>query len=149
MPVRCEINLLTPSGTPIVAKDSIVYLGATLSTTGQLRGELGKRFGAAWGEFCRHSRAWKHTAISTARKIQVFQALVTSKVMYSLNLAWLNKAERRMLDGFQAKCIRRILHIPHAYISRISNQDVLSRAGQQSYTTQLLKHQLLWFGKKK
>eukprot|EP00959_Pyramimonas_sp_CCMP1952_P205378 4295047-Pyramimonas_sp.AAC.1 len=76
----------------------MVYLGATISTTGQLRGELGKRLGAAWGEFCRHSRAWKHAAISTARKIHLFQALVTSKVMYLLNSAWLNKAERRMLD---------------------------------------------------
>eukprot|EP00959_Pyramimonas_sp_CCMP1952_P059992 1253339-Pyramimonas_sp.AAC.1 len=121
----------------------MVYLGATLSNSGQLRGELGKRLGAAWGEFCRHSRAWKHAAISTTRKLQVFQALVTNKVMYSLNSAWLNKAERRRLDGFQARCLRRILHIPHAYISRVSNEQVLLQAGQQRYTVQLLRHQLL------
>ena len=72
---------------------------------------------------------------------------MTSKVMYSLNSAWLNKAERRRLDGFQARCLRRILHIPHAYFSRVSNEQVLSQSGQQPYTAQLLRSQLLWFGK--
>ena len=147
MPVRCDMSLTTPQGEPIPAKESIVYLGATISSSGRLSGELNKRLGAAWGEFCRYRRAWKHTAIAKARKLQVFQSLVTSKVMYSLNSAWLNKAERRQLDGFQARCLRSILHIPSAYISRVPNRDVLLRANQEPYTTQLLKQQLLWFGK--
>eukprot|EP00959_Pyramimonas_sp_CCMP1952_P004397 92277-Pyramimonas_sp.AAC.1 len=76
----------------------MVYLGATLSNSAQLRGELGKESGAAWGEFYRHIRAWKHAATSATRKLQLFHALVTRKVMYSLNSAWLNKADRERLD---------------------------------------------------
>ena len=147
MPVRCNTNLRTPSGDLIPAKDSMVYLGATLSSSGRLSGELGRRLGAAWGEFCKYARAWKHTAISTARKINIFEALVSSKVMYSLNSAWLQKADRRRLDGFQCRCLRRILHIAPAYVSRNSNKQILTQAGQQPYTAQLLKHQLLLFGK--
>ena len=109
--------------------------------------ELNRRIGAAWAEFCKYERAWKHTAITVPRKLELFQALVTSKLMYSLNTAWLNKAERRRLDGFQARCLRKVLHIPPAFLTHISNKVVLQRAGQQPYTAQLLRHQLTWFGK--
>ena len=39
------------------------------------------------------------------------------------------------------------MHIPHSYISRISNRDVLEAAGQKPYTQQLLAQQLILFGK--
>ena len=38
-------------------------------------------------------------------------------------------AARRRLDGFHAKCLRRICGIPPSFISRVSNVDVITRAG--------------------
>jgi hypothetical protein len=67
--------------------------------------------------------------------------------MYSLNTAWLNKAERRRLDGFQARCLRIILHIPPAFLTRVPNSKVLEQAGQKQYSAQLLQQQMLLFGK--
>ena len=122
-------------------------LGATLFKTGSVSSELNRRLGAAWKEFCKYSLAWKHTSIHAERKIEVFQSFITSKVMYSFSTVWWNKAERRRLNGFQARCLRRILNIPAAFVSRISNKTVLSKSGQLPYTCQLLRHQLLWFGK--
>ena len=55
--------------------------------------------------------------------------------------------EWNTLDGFQARCLRQILRIPHSYISRISNKTVLEKAQMPRYSSQLLKHQLVWFGK--
>eukprot|EP00959_Pyramimonas_sp_CCMP1952_P110992 2321958-Pyramimonas_sp.AAC.1 len=74
--------------------------------------------------------------LALSEGLKFFQALVTSKVMYSLNSAWLNKAERKRLDGFQARCLRRILHIPHACVSRVSNEHAPLQSGQQPYTVQ-------------
>ena len=60
---------------------------------------------------------------------------------------WLNVAAKWRVDGFQARCLRRILNIAPAYVSRVSNRSVLEAAGQAPYSAQLLKHQLTWFGK--
>ena len=37
--------------------------------------------------------------------------------------------------------------VAYAYVSRVSNKTVFEQAGQPSYASQLLRHQLLWFGK--
>ena len=54
---------------------------------------------------------------------------------------WFVSSQRRCLDGFYVLCLRRISHIPVAYVSRISNRVVLERAGASAFTEQLLKHQ--------
>ena len=105
-----------------------------------------------WGyakrqEFSKYDRAWKHTALSKRRKLDLLQALVTSKILYSLNTAWLNKAERRRLDGFKARCLRRILHIPPAFLTRVPESKVLEQAGHMQYSAQLLQQQIILFGK--
>ena len=69
-----------------------------------------------------------------------------SKLAYGLHTATLNKAERCRLDGFHARCLRRILKIPHAYHSRISNKTVLEQAGTRALSIQILQRQLLYLG---
>merc|ERR1712224_287870 len=81
------------------------------------------------------------------RKVQCFQAVISSKLLYGLSSAWLNEAEQRRLNGFQARCLRRIYNIQPSFISRISNVEVLKRAGQVEFTKQLLKQQLKLFQK--
>ena len=145
--IGCDIRLRTPEGREIPAQDHLSYLGATLYSSGCVAKELNKRLGAAWAEFVKYERAWKHTAVDKYRKIQMFQALITSKVLYSLSTAWLNQSEKRRLDGFQAKCLRRVLHIPPSFLSRVSNKAVLQQARQDPYSTQLLRQQLALYGK--
>ena len=67
--------------------------------------------------------------------------------MYSLPALWLNQAERHKLDAFHAKALRKILHIPHSYYSRISNEAVFLRADQPALSKILLKRQLLQMGR--
>ena len=57
--------------------------------------------------------------------------------MYGLAAAVTNKADQRRLDGFQAKCLRRILRIEHSFLSRVSNKDVLEQAGHQPLSARL------------
>ena len=66
---------------------------------------------------------------------------------YGLSSAWLHMKEQRQLDGFHAKCPRKLLRVRPSYFSRVSNQKILEQSGQVSYTVQLLKQQLLLYGK--
>ena len=67
--------------------------------------------------------------------------------MYGLSSAWLHVKEQRQLDGFQAKCLRKLLRVRRSYFSRVSNQKILEQSRQVSHTVQLLKQQLLLYGK--
>ena len=62
-----------------------------------------------------------------------------------LNVVVLNKAELRKIDGFQAKCLRSILHIPPPYISRVSNATVLQRSHCKRLSAILKFRQLCLF----
>ena len=55
-------------------------------------------------------------------------------------------AEQRRIDAFQNYCLRQILRIPSAYISRVSNAEVLRRSGQVLLSKAILKSQLELLG---
>ena len=69
-----------------------------------------------------------------------------SRLVYGLATSWLVKTQRRRVDGFYAKCLRRILRIPSAFISRVSNQHVFDAAGVVPVSLQIEKQQLKLFG---
>ena len=66
--------------------------------------------------------------------------------MYGLQSACLNKSERRRLDGFQARCLRRVLRIPPSFYSRVSNRTVLESCGQKALSARLLQQQMIYMG---
>jgi len=82
-----------------------------------------------------------------ARKFAIFQAVIVSRMIYGLSSAWLNVAEMRRLNGFQCRCLRVIQRIPPSFVSRVSNKVVLQESGQVQLGRQLLKQQLLMFGR--
>ena len=145
--VRTDAAVRTQDGILIRSKASMSYLGISLHADGAMKCELGQKLGMAWADFASLSRLWSHTSVSKVRKIEVFQSVISARLLYGLNSAWLNIADARRLDGFQARCLRRILGIRHAYYSRVSNKTVLELAQQPPYTKQLLKQQLLLYGK--
>ena len=77
----------------------------------------------------------------------MFQALIVSRLTYGLASLWLLSSQRRRLDGFYVRCLRRILRIPAAYYSRVSNVEVLRRANAMPITNLLMRRQMELFGK--
>ena len=124
-----------------------MYLGGLLRSHGRPPGELSRRLGEAGRVFEHLSAIWKHANISKKQNIHIFDACVTSKLLYSLESLWLLQDDRNKLDGFYAKCLRRLLGIPASYESRISNKTVLSRVGVACLSGRLLQRQLLMFGR--
>ena len=98
--------------------------------------------GMALGTFNTLARIWKHCSLSRRRKLEIFNAVVVSKLVYGLNTAWLNVAERRRLDDFQNRCLRKILNIAPAFISRIANVEVLTLGSQTPLSRTLQEQQV-------
>ena len=125
----------------------MVYLGSILASDGRLTKELSRRLGMAQRTFNGLARVWRHSSLGRKRKIEIFNSHVVSKLMYSLAACWLNKSERRRVDGFQNRCLRTIWGMKPSYISRVSNASVLQTTGERPLTCALQRHQLLLFGR--
>ena len=121
LPIGCEASIAAPDGSYLTCKSSISYLGSYLDATGAGGPEICRRLGEAKGQFDKLARVWRHSALHPQQKIRIFQACVVSKLLYCLHTMWLNKAELRKIDGFQAKCLRSIFHIPPPYICKRSS----------------------------
>ncbi len=145
--VNGDYGLETPDGDAIPPSDVMKYLGATIHADGKLKRELNRKLGTARADFQKLHRLWRNTSLTRPRKIAIFQSVVVSRLLYGLGSAWLNVAEVRRLNGFQCRCLRAILGIKPSYVSRVSNARVLEQAGQIQMSRQLLKQQLLLFGR--
>ena len=137
--VRCNSAVHRPDCSLIQPQSTLLYLGSVVSDDGRISGELARRLGIAAGEFRKLSRLWRHSRLGRERKVQIFAAIVVSILLYGLAAAWLNKADRRKLDGFQNRCLRVIWGIKPAYVSRVSNKTVLETTGQRPLTVLLQK----------
>eukprot|EP00959_Pyramimonas_sp_CCMP1952_P054011 1129634-Pyramimonas_sp.AAC.1 len=58
-----------------------------------------------------------------------------------------DKAEKGRLDGYQARCLRIIQHLPPAFLTRVPNSKVPEQAGQKQCSAQLLQRQIPLVGK--
>ena len=146
LPINTSGMIETPGGDTVTIKESITYLGSALSNDGRICTEVSRRLGAAKCTFGCLQRVWNNSTLGTQRKIQVLTACVYTKLLYGLTVVCLTKADKKRIDGFQARCLRRILRIPPVYYSRISNTTVLERARQKPLSQSLVNYQLLYFG---
>jgi hypothetical protein len=143
--VKTSAKIRRPDNGFVAEKQSLVYPGSALDGSGRIAPELGRRLGMAQSDFRSLARVWAHSTLSRAQKCRIFDACVVSKLCYSFEVASLNVSERRRLDGFQARCLRRICKIPPAFISRVSNATVLCIADQLALSTTLSRQQLSYF----
>ena len=130
-----------PSGTPVRMVDKVVYLGGLLTSDMSAKPELSRRIGEAKAIFKALHKCWAHANITRGRKIELYKAIVVPKLMYNLESIWLLQADKRKLDGFHARCLRKILSIPSSFVSRISNKTVLERSGETPLSTTLSERQ--------
>ena len=137
----------TMGGEDVKRKDSMVYLGGLLTADGRIGPELGRRLGMAQRVFQELQRVWRHANITRERKKQIYTSCVLSQLMYCLHTAWLNEAERKKLDGFHCRCLRRICGIAPAFVSRVSNHRVLEQASETPLRIALLRHQLILYAR--
>ena len=74
---------------------------------------------------------WKLGKCSKKRKLQVWNAVIRSKLTYGLVTLQINKDKASRLDAFQLKGIRRILKWKTTYIERKNTNRRLRRAASE------------------
>ena len=126
---RCNDRIRARDRADVRQRESMVYLGASLSADGRVDSEVARRIGAARVDFRTLQRVWAHASLAVKDNVRIYEACVVSSLTYGLQTAWLPVAARRRLDGFHANCLRRVCNIPPSFISRVSNADVVTRAG--------------------
>ena len=109
--------------------------------------ELTRRLGEAQRIFKQLAKIWGHTSVGWQQKYRVYESCVLGKLLYSLDSIWLLSADRNRLDVFHCRCLRRLLGIPHSYISRVTNADVLNRAHAEPLSQMLLDRQINLYDK--
>ena len=123
----------------------MVSLGGLITCDGRANVEVIRRVGEGRALFKQLQKIWSHANITTSRKVAIYQSCIVSKVLHSLESLWLLKADRDRIDAFHSNCIRRILRIPHSFISRVSNQVVLEKAGVGRLSSLLERRQVALF----
>jgi len=145
--IGSDRRLQRPDGSTFASSEFLEYLGGQISKDGRADSEISRKIGRAYADLKLLSSLWSHAGVSRKDKVYFFNALVLSRLAYGLSTQWLVTVQRRRLDGFVARCLRRMLGIPSAYISRVSNASVYAQAGIQRFSDQLLKQQLVLLGK--
>ena len=87
----------------------------------------------------------KSRDITLPTKVRLVKAMVFPVVMYGCESWTINKAERRIIDGFELWCWRRLLRVP--WTARRSNQSILKEISPGcSLEGLMLKLKLKYFG---
>ena len=146
MPIQCECHLTDLLGNAIKQKAVLKYLGANIASSGIVTSELSQKIGLAEHDFKTLTQVWNHANMSSLFKFQVYMACIVQKLLYGLDGAVLSKTDMKKLDAFHVRCVRRILRISHAYISRVSNKFVLQEMGALPLSQMLQERQLILFG---
>ena len=125
--VNAHYSIVTPTGESIQPSEVVTYLGANMYAGGAVGSEFNKKLGTAWAEFCKLHKLWNHSSLTMRRKVKFYLAVVVSRLLYGLSSVWLNVAESCRLNGFHARCLRKITGIKPSFVSRVSNAAVLQR----------------------
>jgi len=144
---RTEAKVLAPDGSEVAGATSLEYLGSRVHEDGRAAAELTRRIAICAADFRNLSRIWKHSHISLQRKVQIYNAIIVSRLLYGLSALWLGTPEQKRLDGFHCYCLRRIARIPSAYYSHVSNAAVYVKLNQQPLSHRVLRQQLLYLQK--
>ena len=136
---------ITLNGEPLKNVDKFTYLGSTISASLNLDDELNSRIGKAATAFSKlGKRAWENKRLTIKTKVMIYQACVLSALLYGSESWTLYSNQEKKLNMFHMRCLRKLLKIK--WQDKVTNADVLKRAGTTSMYVTLRNRRLRWLG---
>ena len=133
------------NGNQLKNTERFVYLGSTITSSLSLDDEINMRIGKAATTFGKlMKRAWENEKLTTKTKVLIYQACVVTSLLYGCESWTLYAHQERKLNTFHLRCLRKILGIK--WQDKVTNNEVLEKAGLQSMFTILRKRRLRWLG---
>ena len=105
-------------GRLVPRKHSAAYLGSLLTDSFDNKTEVLNRLGDCIATANRLKLFWQKARTSVRWKIQVFHAIVRSKLLHGLECIQVTESEISKLNAFQNESLRRILGKPPTFIDR-------------------------------
>ena len=119
-------------GSKLKPKEEVRYLGCALNNKADSSKELQKRIADCMVVLNNLQLFWRHGDSSIKKKLEVYNAVIKTKLIYGLESLQLTQASTKKLDTFQLKGLRKILKLETTYInSEYSNDYVYERATQE------------------
>ena len=122
-----KANIHFKDGTKIEKADQVTYLGGTITATASREAEISSRMTKALATCQKLKIFWRKTNASIAWKIQVYNAVIISQLVYGLNTLNITPAIKARLDAFHMRGLRYILNIDHSYYSHVTNEEVINK----------------------
>ena len=121
------------------------YIGSTITDNLSLDTEINKMIGKAASTLARlTARVWTSPKLSIKTKMAVYNACVIRTLLYGSKTWNTYAGQERRLNTFHVRSIRRILGM--SWQDKVTNSDVLSRAGLPTMYTLLRQRRLRWLG---
>ena len=132
-------------GTTLKSVKQFTYLGSTLSTDATIDIEVNNRINKASAAFGRLStRVWNQHDLRLQTKINVYNAVVLSALLYGSETWTCYRRHIRLLESFHMRRLRAIVGI--RWQDLISNVKVLEMTQSTSIQCWIIRAQLRWVG---
>ena len=105
-------------GTNLKLVNSVIYLGASMNNTDTPKQDVNTRIGTCMAVLNRLNFFWKKSNCPCKFKLQVFDAVIRSKLVYSLDAVSLTPGLYTKLNSIQFKGLRKILKLDHTFVNR-------------------------------
>ncbi|XP_060786154.1 uncharacterized protein LOC132891976 [Neoarius graeffei] len=136
---------ITTGGELLTTCEKFVYLGSTLSHSVHINQEVSCRISKASAAFGRlQSSVWDHHRISLSTKLQVYQAIVITSLLYGCEMWTVYSRHAKQLNRFHMCCLRKVMHV--TWQEKIPDTGILGRANLPSIFAMLKRSQLRWSG---
>ena len=129
---------------PVTTTDNFTYLGSTIASSNSSFNDVNRRIAIATSTMATLSSIWTSSRLSLALKMRLYNSLIISIITYSSASWTLTKAQKKRLDAFNTKALRRIVGV--RWYDYVTNASILSRTGQPPLTTTIRKLRLGAFG---
>ena len=137
--------LITIDEYELDAVQQFTYLGSTVTDNLSLDTEINQRIGKAATTLARlTNRVWTNPKLTRRTKMTVYRACVISTLLYASETWTTYAKQEKILKTFHMRSHRHILCI--SCQGRVTNAEVLSRAGLPTVYTLLRQHILRWLG---
>ena len=139
-----KMSTITVTGQKLQVVE-FTYLGSTLSRVVHIDNEVNARIAKASAAFGRlRGSVWDRSGIRLDTKLKVYKAVVLPTLLYACETLTVYQRHAKRLNHFHTSCLRKLLKIK--WQDRITDTEVLKRAGMQSVHTILKLAQLRWTG---